>query len=80
MFHGLKNFAGTLFSKASDGFEASLRHPGADPKAGRDALTLAALTEQAKVADVRQRPGTVPSAARLTPEQERRRIDDMPIP
>lgn len=80
MFKALRNFADHLFTKSSDGFEASLRHPGADPKAGRDALTLAALTEQAKVADVRQRPGAVPTAPRLTPEQERRRIDDMPIP
>jgi len=82
MFKALRNFADHLFTKASDGYEASIAHPGADAraKAAREALTLAALAEQGKTADTRQRPGTVPYAPRLTPEQERKRIDDMPVP
>jgi hypothetical protein len=83
MFGGFRAFADRFFSKAADGYEASHAHPGARglEARSREALELAAEAERGRLPDGRLPPTVVNAPARrLTPEQERKRIDDMPIP
>ena len=81
MWRGLRGLVGQILSKAPDGVAAGYSHPGGDYDPSRDALALAALAERERLADGRLPPaGIVPPAPRRTPAQERKRIDDMPIP
>ena len=50
-------------------------------KASEEALGFAAATERGRLGDGRQSPPTVvPPQPRRTPAEERRRINDLPIP
>lgn len=80
MFKRFRAFAGQFFSQAGEGYAAGSRHPGAAYDPSRETLELAALAEREKVAGFRRPPGTVPPTPRRTPAEERKRIDDMPIP
>jgi hypothetical protein len=50
-------------------------------KQTREQLRFTADAERGRLADIRQMPPTeIPRECRRTPAEERRRIDDMPIP
>ena len=79
MFRRFRAFADHFFSKAVDGLDASLHRVECD--SSRDALRTSALAEYGKFGDGPVPPAAIiPPAPRRTAAEERRRIDDMPIP